>query len=104
MSAIGTVDLGDSVTLTATCHDKNGIATTPASAPTYTIYAHDLSAAMSNGTGTGSAVTSAVTGWYYATHSITAANGYAAGKVYPVLWSWADGSTTYTHENRFHVI
>lgn len=80
----------------------SGAIEAPAAAPSYTIYDKSF-AAMANGTGTMSLVTSAVTGWYKAQHSVLAADGYAQGQAYFVKMDYTIGSTSYIHTQTFKV-
>lgn len=101
---VGFVDLGDDKLLQVMTLDANGTPSAPASAPTYEIWASDLSAKMTNGDGTMSLVTSGTTGWYKAEHSILEADGYAAGSEYVVKIDFTVGSTARSVAQSFQVV
>lgn len=95
--------LGASHVFTVIVRDPaTAVPTAPAAAPSYTMYDSSF-AAMANGTGTMSLVTSAVTGWYYASHDVLAGDGYARGSQYFTRVEYAIGSTTYADDQTFKV-
>ena len=90
------VQLGGDVYLELATYDSDGAPANAAALPTYAIWDYDLSAQVSNGTGTLATVDATISGWYFKKHTPTAADGFAAEKQYKVRHSYTVGGTSYT--------
>lgn len=96
----GIIALGD--TLYGPLVTRNGslVPTAPTAAPTFTIYAADMSGSLQTGT---SANLDSLTGVYYITQAVTSGNGFAAGKIYTCVATYAISGTTYRQTHTFQV-
>jgi hypothetical protein len=98
---IGLVPLDGTLHFLVLSENTSDVPTAADAAPTYTIYGPD-GTAMTNGTGTTAAV-SGKTGLYRGTHSISTADGYAAGSTYHVYAQWALSAVNKAEHYSFNV-
>lgn len=96
--------LGDSLYLRLQAHPGTLVPTAITGSAAYRIYGPGGTTIMTNGSGSYGSTVDSQTGFFAATVSITAADGYASGSTYVVRSTWVISGTTYSHLHRFYVL